>query len=61
MINEKDLNALELSSGLTEEMRQDIFKLYDSFEDGQKSMALMQVFLYGFMIGKREERAKRRK
>lgn len=60
MISEKDLKRLKLMSVGPIERLSEIFDLYDKEDKKGKSAALIEIFNYGYMMGKREERVKRK-
>lgn len=61
MISEKDLKRLKLMSVGPVERFSEIFYLYDKEDKGASCAGLIDIFNYGYMMGKRDERAKKKK
>lgn len=61
MIKEQDLKCLNVMSVGSIEILEEILYLYDRKAKGAKSAALVEIFNYGYMMGKRDERAKKKK
>lgn len=63
MISEKDLEVLKLIPIGIEERLKEIYYLYDKEDEedeGSTCFGLIDIFNYGYMMGKRDERAKRK-
>lgn len=60
MISEKDLSILSRMPVGSRERINIILKLYAKEEQDLKTIGLIDIFNYGYMMGKREERAKRK-
>ena len=61
MISEKDLKSLRLIPIKTVERLEEVFYLYDKEDKGSRSAGLVDIFNYGYMMGIRAERAKKKK
>lgn len=61
MISEKDLKYLSQMSIGTVERRKEIFYLYDKEDKGSTNIGLIDIFNYGYMMGVRAERSKKKK
>lgn len=61
MISEKDLEYLKRMPIGTEERLKEIFYLYDKEDKGSACIGLVDIFNYGYMMGIRTERSKKKK
>lgn len=61
MISEKDLEYLKLMPLGSEERRKEIFYLYDKEDESSTCIGLLDIFNYGYMMGVRAERSKKKK
>ena len=61
MISEKDLKSLRVMPIGSQERRKEIFYLYDKESKASSAIGLIDIFNYGYMMGKRDERAKKKK
>lgn len=61
MISEKDLKSLRVMPIGPQERLDTIFYLYDRKREGSVSVGLIDIFNYGYMLGIRSERAKKKK
>lgn len=61
MISENDLKSLRAMPIGSQERRKEIFYLYDKERKGSSCIGLIDIFNYGYMMGKRDERAKKKK
>lgn len=61
MISEKDLKSLRVMPIGPQERLDTIFYLYDKEGKGSIAAGLIDIFNYGYMLGIRSERAKKKK
>ena len=60
MIDDKTLSILKQMPMGSKERLNTIFNLYDMNEVGSECIGLVNIFNYGYLLGKREERARRK-
>ena len=59
-MSEKELSILKKMPIGSQERVDAIFYLYDKEKQGSEAIGLIDIFNYGYMMGKRDERAKRK-
>lgn len=61
MISEKDLKSLRLMSAGPIERLEEIFYLYNKEDKESKGAGLIEIYNYGYMMGVRAEKSKKKK